>query len=245
MSFSPRQLHCLDAMGFVAWTNRSTGHAVVSEQPTAPHTVEELPIADAISAQPPVGSIKSSTTTTGPASNNIVANAAMPSAINQLAQWLVRQPLAQLNYKGRQASYIGSDQAALLVVCVQAAESSSLPLSRESTQLFDLMMRAIEMPRTGFRQCALPTVASAHASDTSQTVYIDDIFTPQTRAVLVLDPNDASASESSNAHTVLLPSSSLPLWRVPHPDLLLRVPALKRQAWEELKGLRRVLDDHG
>lgn len=245
MSFSARQLHCLDAMGFVAWTSRSNDHAVVSERPTVPHAVEELPIADAVPAQSPISSLTSSSATTGPATNNYMANAAMPSAINQLAQWLVRQPLAQLNYKGRQASYMGSEQAALLVVCVQAADSSSLPLSRESTQLFDLMMRAIEMPRTGFRQCAVPAVASAHASDTSQTVYLDDIFTPQTRAVLVLDPIDTSASEASNAHTVLLPTSSLPLWRVPHPDLLLRAPALKRQAWEALKGLRRVLDDHG
>lgn len=235
MSFTERQRHCLDAMGIVAWVSDDNSVADLLPVPKMPDS-DVGSVSDAAALRLPVRSSTDETMT----------NIAMPSAIDELANWLVRQPLTMLTYKGRQANYIGSENAALVIVCLQMEQSNQLPLSSECTQLFDLMMRAIDVPRTDFRQCSISTKPTNqdNAHDTAAGVYLEDIFTPHTRAVLVLDPYVKSESDMPQVHNTQLPSTSLPLWRIPHPDLLLKTPTLKRQAWEALKGLRQVHDNH-
>ncbi|MFK7996361.1 MAG: hypothetical protein AB8B87_19635 [Granulosicoccus sp.] len=222
MSYTARQLHCLEAMGLVAWVS---GESPEVEQQLAPQAPDNA-------LRQAQGSPDRSTEPSG---------VAIPAAIDQLSQWLVRQPLTRLMYKGTQTSSIGSEQASLLVVCVHTQESSQLPLSRESAQLFDLMMRAIDVQRTGFRQCAMPTQLSTQVQDSKAILYLEDVVTPQCRVVLVLDPLWGPSAVAGEPGKSVLPSSSVPFWRVPHPDLLLANPALKREAWEALKAMQQVL----
>jgi len=167
----------------------------------------------------------------------------IPAESDQLAHWLVLQPLLQLTYRGSTTHCIGSHSANLIVVCLQAAEPEQLPLNKECTQLFDLMMRAINIARTGYRQCAVSVKPAAAVGHIGAPVHLEDILASSTRGVLVLDPQLHDDAADSHSGKMLLPSSSLPLWRIPHPDLLLATPALKRVAWEKLKVIQQVLDN--
>ncbi|MFK7861096.1 MAG: hypothetical protein AB8B64_19925 [Granulosicoccus sp.] len=218
MSFTARQLHCLDAMGLVAWTSKKNS---ASESEATTNT-------DAADAAHLPGSPVTTT---------------RPTTIDEQCQWLLGQPLSGLIYKGSQMSCVGAEQAPLLVVCLHMKESVQLPLSRECAQLFDLMMRAIDVPRVEFRQCAISIGPDPQVQSNTARVYLDDILTPYTRAILMLDPSQGSDSVPFSAYKTLLPPSSVPLWRIPHPDLLLTTPALKRHAWDGLKSLKQVLDD--
>jgi hypothetical protein len=60
------------------------------------------------------------------------------------------------------------------------------------------------------------------------------------RADLLLQEN-IGKSEVAADHQFAFGSVSLPAWRLPHPALLLSDPILKRQAWQILKAVRRVL----
>ncbi|MFK8082986.1 MAG: hypothetical protein AB8B97_22125 [Granulosicoccus sp.] len=224
MSYSERQRHCLDAMGLVAWT--CTAQAGIPKPPAG------LQIPDARLEQGHDTLAVSERT----------QSAAMPATIEHLGQWLVGQPVSQMSYKGGQTYCMGSDQAPLMVVCVQEDATSQMPLSRESAQIFDMMMRAIDRPRTGYRQCVMPVGAPAQRELDVAAVYIDDLLTAHTGAVLVLDPHLDKGSEAAESEKTALPQSAVPVWRIPHPDLLLATPQLKRRAWQGLKSLKRVLD---
>ena len=149
--------------------------------------------------------------------------------VESLGAWLQVQTLAS------NAEPSLSNAPLLVVVESIAAESAeSQPagqsvLTGEAAQLFDLMMRSINLKRGDVRQCLLagtqgPTVAQS--------------CTVQTRAVLFLS---ASHPDSAQGFAGELPSSSHPVWRIPHPELLLAQPLHKRQAWESLKQVQKLL----
>lgn len=191
-------------------------------------------------------------TSTSSSSSAPVPNAAaMPFDIDALAEWLVEQALVQFNHRGASVSFSGSEQASLLVVCVHATmnlqdTASIQPLNAECTQLLKLMMRAIDLSMTEIRQCQVTAVGSVQSisnHDGSRDT-IDGVCTPHTQSVLLLDPQYSESTHQSGSDACLMPTSSLPLWRIPHPDCLLQYPALKRHAWESLKALKQALADH-
>jgi len=213
-------------MGLVAWTN-----AEQQSEPLKPRTV---PPPAHVTKDPVVTKEVQSPLENSPDEDSM--------AVTPFVQWLVDQPLTPMQYKGAEIHCIGSEQASLLVICLYVESGVTLPLSRNSAQLFDLMMRAIEVPRTGYRQCAMPTDTQSGDSSAAPKLYLDDIITSQTRALLVLDSVPAQHPDLPGAEQAVPGPSSVPVFRVPHPDLLLTTPALKRQAWESLKVLRQVLD---
>ncbi len=225
MAYSSRQLGCMSAMGLVAWTckdvSESLTDSILKNQP------EHLALSTPTPTPTPIA-----------ASNAGVTDG---SGLAALAQWLVEQPLLPLVYRGATVSYIGQDQSALLVVCLHSGTPQASALDPGSEQLFDLMMRAINMPRNAITQCAVAAKPFTPAGSTQSSIYLDAICTAHTRAILVLDPDSADLYSPVEAEHGRMPTSSLPVWRLPHPDLLLQTPALKRRAWETLKALQLML----
>ena len=222
MSFSERQLHCMQAMGLVAWTRGDDPKAFVASGK------------DEIAEHAPA-----------------IGPAAMPVDIDAVAEWLVEQRLVTFNHRGARVNCSGSEQASLLVVCIHtdiaSQDAASVqPLNAECTQLLKLMMRAIDLSMSDIRQC----LVDAGYSDRSLSTHdgspeiIDAICTPSTRGVLLLDPQYSEHAGQSGSDASRIPTSSLPLWRIPHPHCLLQNPTLKRCAWESLKVLKPALADH-
>ena len=244
MGYTVRQQHCLKAMGLVAWVHRESVKA-------------EPPAAESSTAIENV----STSTSTGAQRSPESQNVGFPSDLTAQAQWLVTQPLVSFNYRGQSVLSAGMSSSALLVVCLEPVDAAAdatdtdqlLPLSAEAGQLFDLMMRAIGVSRSALVQCVVSmnktsadpstTPAAEGASGSDNAKYVQSLLAAGPRAVLVLDPTDPAAAASEiNHQRCVLPDSSTALWRVPHPQLLLQTPMLKRQAWESLKGLQNELN---
>lgn len=233
----------MQAMGLVAWTQHldpvsaplvSCGNAAAVPTPEDSSTVSDGPAGIADNSSAPVFNA-----------------AAMPFDIDALAEWLVEQALVQFNHRGTSVSFSGSEQASLLVVCVHtdmnSQDAASIqPLNAQCTQLLKLMLQAIDLSMTDIRQClvtAVDSVRSASDNDGSPET-IDGLCTPHNKGVLLLDPLYSESTHQSGSDACLIPTSSLPLWRIPHPDCLLQDPALKRHAWESLKAVKHALADH-
>jgi len=164
-----------------------------------------------------------------------------PSDLQELAVWLPEQPLADFGYKGAVHTVLGHPDAPVMVV-VQRDEQhdgqhdGDLPLSGDAAQLFELMMRSIDLGRSDIRQCAL---ASQSQSTNDHTVI--EACTAHTRAMLVLVSMEDTGNDTADAHHFRLAPSQLPAWRIAHPTTLLRDNQRKRQAWQVLKALQLYL----
>lgn len=172
-----------------------------------------------------------------------------PDSLDDLKLWLPQQPLRSMLGRIGPQPYSGVEDAPLLVVTQsdeQDAHDEPLrtPFTAESSQLFELMMRAIAMPIAKRKLCVLRGPGSSAAS--SHSVEGNGLFEQQlhvqTRAVLLLVNRwDALDGLATDQHHVRLDHSALPLWRIPHPDLLIQRTALKRQAWLSLQALQSAL----
>lgn len=229
MSFTERQLRGLHAMGLVAWTSDKDSEVPLVEVDEQSSDKFERAVAQSVGANE-----------NKPERPSLTFDE-LSGSLELTAQWLVHQPLAHMPYRGANVVSIGSERACLLILCLHTESNVQAPLSTEGGQLFDLMMRSIDMRRSELKQCAISTCLCTSLSSKSVPVHLDDVLLPQTRAVLVLDPRPDVFADDDVINKVLLPGSSLPLWRVPHPDILLAMPLLKRSAWESLKGLKRML----
>lgn len=260
MSFTGRQLQVLNAMGIVAWTCHGD---VLSSDAAAKHENIKRPDERVVSSSylAPQNRESSSSLTEVDIDDGHLVETVQPHPIAEkdavlpyslpfdelsvsleaTVLWLVNRRLANMIYQGANAVCIGSERASLLVVCLHPERDVQSPLSAQSTQLFDLMMSSIEVPRTEFRQCAISTHAQTSSPHNSETVCLEDMLLAQTRAILILDSRPAAFTNDDVVNKSLLPGSSLPLWRTPHPELLLARPILKRCAWESLKDLKRTL----
>ena len=162
-----------------------------------------------------------------------------------LAEWLEKQPLVTFAHRGKSVSWIGSEQATLAVVCMHEEglhdmQAATLPLPTDCAQLLDLMMRAIELPKNAIMQCVVNSSADLSTDHQPGSQTLEKVVTPMIRGILVLDIRDNWPDTPINTETSLMPVSSLPVWRIPHPQLLLTNPSLKRRAWETLKDLKRA-----
>lgn len=257
MSFSARQLQCLQAMGLVAWTSEQApvqlpanatlpdSHLLqVNTEPETPTTqmpqsVAVTPIAERASA------ITASDAQGLPQAALAVAEAATDQlSLDDLAHWLVTQPLVQFQHRGVSVNCLGPEQATLLVVCIAQPSlhnaSEQLPIDSEGSALFDLMMRSINLSRNHYRQCVVAAEQGEQAQS-GASGGVDTLCSAQTRAVLLLDPGIVEPVSDAKGDHCLLPGLSLPLWRIPHPQQVLLTPLLKRRAWESLKNVQQAL----
>lgn len=231
-------MYGLKTMGLVAW---SSAHS----QRMDSHIPAVSVSLDGMQAQAIEAAIE-------PALTTVNDNPHTAQPLDWVAQ-LAAQTLETFSYRGIMVDCIGVDTAPLMVVCSafdaidepEPSQSVDKPMTAECTQLFDLMMRSIGMARNNIRLCT----ASQQTSITDARS-VASLLTPQTRAVLLLDASMASSGASGAAFSEsierdtdsarLLPSQ-LPVWRIPHPELLLRTPSLKRLAWQNLKALRQAI----
>ena len=214
MAYSSRQLIGLKTMGLVAWSSGRAQH---------------------------------------------LTSASIKVAASQSTDWVAHlavQTLESFLYRGMMVDCIGVDSAPLIVICStvdvfgepvatlgnagdQSAANAAAdkPMSAECMRLFDLMMRSIGVARNNVRLCE-----ASHQTSATNVRNVAALITPQTKAVLLLDGSMATDGTSATSNdSARLPTSQLPVWRIPHPELLLSTPSLKRGAWESLKALRPVI----
>lgn len=210
MSYSARQIHCLERMGIVPWIC-STQSGILPAVQSDTGEVVALPAATT------------------------------PGNIDELCYWLPAQQLIHFDYRGTVAHCVGQPEAQLLVVCEAStsAKLADVPLSREESQLFDLMMRAIELNRSHVCLCAVGGAEGGPAEQIQDRQSVSDLCTSQTRAVLFF--SQSVDDESSGGSAGRFDSPPVPFWRITHPGQLLVNPQRKREAWESLKAIRALL----
>ena len=167
-----------------------------------------------------------------------------PESAARLGEWILSRALVPIHYRGSEFPVLGAAEARVLVIVEQAgSQPATAVLEGDSARLFGLMLRSIQLDARDTRQCILSTdpVASPASSVAGAAC------TAQTRAVLLLmDPWPFDITDIDvERHVGRLPGSELPVWRIAHPQMLLKQPLLKRQSWQVLKSLQSVLTGGG
>lgn len=211
-------------MGIVPWVSRSA----------------DLPQVQLAAHVPPVDVVESVASDTAQVSP-------LPDSLEELKIWLPSQPVRSMLGRAGPQFFSGAEDAPLLVV-VEGADNEAhtepmrSPFNAESAQLFELMMRAIVMPLAKRKQCVLHSEVSYNQPSVGIAESVSHQLHVQTRAVLLLVKRwDSAETVTAEHHHSRLDQSALPLWRIPHPDLLIERNELKRQAWLCLQALQSAL----
>ena len=216
MSYTQRQQQLLKAMGFVPWVQR--------ESSTAP-AVKDL--------QHPVAG------TADERSVDVAAHGGNEAEIAHVlanASAFASRPLCAL----ANGFSIGHAQAPLLVVVETHDLNLKAPLTGDAAQLFEQMMRSIDVTRGLVCQCAV--LAEAKQVESGQATVLSLVSSHVTAGlVLCHDIDDVEAASAHAFSLAFAERNALPMWRIPHPDILLTQPLKKRQAWQALKAVRQVL----
>ncbi len=135
---------------------------------------------------------------------------------------------------------IGHAQAPLLVIVESDESPLTAPLSGDAAQLFEQMMRSIDITRSSVCQCC---IASSITSDIpGQDTIASQVSIDRLAGIVLTHEIDDNEQASAHASLLQLPGrNALPMWRIPHPDILLMHPLRKRQAWQALKAVRQIL----
>ena len=245
MSFSARQQHCLEAMGIVPWVSKlELPSPVPSPVPEAMTALSE-----AVAEQVPQAAAQTAAAVAALSDEKVFKHPAyvagpMPSSVEELKVWLPCQPLSLLAVRSKHQAFVGQAEAPLLVVVDSANSTDTVqsppatPFNAEAAQLFDLMMRAIKVTLGQRKLCHLSGGAEVPTATGSARVL--DLCVPQTRAILLVVQDWNTLAEPVADH-FRLDQPALPVWRIPHPDLLLEFNQLKRQAWTSLQALQSAL----
>jgi hypothetical protein len=232
-------------MGIVPWVSKSElpspvpilvseDMTTLSEAVTAQIPQVNVDIAATVAALPAEVTSKHPAYVTGP----------MPSSVEELKVWLPSQPLGVLAVRSNHQAFIGQAEAPLLVVVESADSKDSVqsppttPFNAEAAQLFDLMMRAMKVTLGQRKLCYLP--GGTDAASASESARVLDLCVPQTRAILLMVKDWNTLADPVTDH-FRLDQPALPVWRIPHPNLLLEFNQLKRQAWTSLQALQSTL----
>ena len=216
MSYTQRQQQLLKAMGFVPWVQREASSAPV---------VTGSPQAVAVSAE------RQAIDLAVIAANEVdIAHAAADEST------IASRPLCSL----ANGFSIGHAQAPLLVVVETSDSNIKAPLEGDAAQLFEQMMRSIDVTRGLVCQCAV--LAEAKQVESGQATVLSLVSSHVTAGlVLCHDIDDVEAASAHAFSLTFAERNALPMWRIPHPDILLTQPLKKRQAWQALKAVRQVL----
>lgn len=243
MAYSSRQMQCMNAMGLVAWTSKratnSEPHIKSAEHSQAESSHEAAKLSANESIEPASSPIPAKANELGTLTSSAATKSELPDWISQLANGA----LVEFSHRGKMVSCTGNDNANLIVFCdheltnANTGEATTMPLSNQCMQLFDLMMRSIGLARNNVRMGLVATPDSVPDSPSPASIVL-----PQCQAVLLLDGSTDSRSEmATQPDNGRMPQSQLPVWRIAHPQLLLDNPLLKRRAWNNLKAVKRAL----
>lgn len=227
MPYTDRQLHCLSAMGLVAWRARAR---VVGACGAATRT---LPAGTGAST---VSSLQAPVPASAPAPLVAPSLATpLPRDSAALAAWLPEQPLAPFIWKERRLTRVGLHDAPLFVVVERASEpAGGLPLAGEAAELFERMLESIGLSRRDTCQCVLASEPRVDADTVARAAG------EHRAATLILLQEPVAGSDAAACR---LPGDPFggPAWCLPHPTRLLSDPLGKRLAWDVLKSVRAQL----
>ena len=247
MSFSARQQHCLEAMGIVPWVSKSelpVADVVVPHTETPVATNKDAGVATAIESLTAEVVAEPTFVVPGPGTGTGAGLGPMPEAIDDLRQWLPSQRVGLLSVRSQSQYFVGHLEAPLLVIADSVTPPGSVqaplptPFNAEAAQLFDLMMRAINVTLGQRKVCYLSN--ENNSADAIKAEQVQGLCVAQTKAVLLLT-HDWNRLATPVADHFRLDQPPLPAWRIPHPDVLLEFNQLKRQAWSSLQALQSVL----
>lgn len=229
-----------------AFTPVANAHSADSLQVTPVVQRESEPVEPASQVPPPATEPLSQRSDVG---GPVALTDAVPSALEQLGQWLSDQPVKRLKIHDKLVPATGPETASLLVAVQPSATNDGVsPLHADEAKLFELMMRAIGLTRQHIRVCLLADPRQEGAGDSSTegddaSTRVASLITPPVRALLLLQQDWATANPSNIAtdHQCFCGEPARHLWRIPHPALLLERSALKRQAWHVLQAVHAAL----
>lgn len=252
MSYTARQQQGLKALGLVPWVLRNPGSS--PRQPTQASddtALGEVPMASArgdtglpVAIQAPPMQDFSHRPATRPAhkdEEHAAQAETLTVEISRIPALLPTRRLLPLAARAGTVPSAGSEQATLLVVAECApGQLPEQALAGEAGQLFDLMLQAIDLARRDVRLFAVLNMP--HDSDSSAPT-LSEVSSASARGVLLMvqDWGAAVDLQPISEHHCRLHSPALPLWRIPHPDVLLRQNQLKRQAWIALQSLQATI----
>jgi DNA polymerase len=261
-----RQQHCLQAIGLRCWRQRADADGKpLAVEPTA---IEAMLEAAPAEVDPGPGDF--GTAATGgepPAMANDTAQASPQTAIeiSALDSWdhivaAIQQCSACVLAQNctQKVPGVGARQADLLIVGEGPGHDEDLrgePFVGRSGQLLDRMLAAIGIAReqvyiTNIVKCRPPNNRDPRPEEAAQCrAYLD-------AQIRLLQPKIILAVGRVSAHNLLdsklpvgkliqqmhqLPGTDIPLKVTYHPAYLLRTPAAKAIAWQDMKLLHRML----
>ncbi len=158
--------------------------------------------------------------------------------ISAIPHDLLDRPIAAFVRRGATVLETGGADARVLVVVERGPGTppDGSPLAGEAASLLQLMLRAIDLERTDVSLC-LP------APDGVSGPPVRELAGGSRRTIVWLVHDVETNAVGEIAGDEKLRSLGLAAWRLPHPELLLERPLLKREAWQALKGVRRRLEE--
>jgi uracil-DNA glycosylase family 4 len=261
-----RQQHCLRGIGVRCWRPRADS----DHNPPATDLVAaeaEVDIAPAIAAPQP-GESRPTTIRVMPpvaATDAVQVPAATPIDIAALDNWdeiiaAIQQCSAcELSQNCTQkVPGVGARQADLLIVGEGPGHDEDLrgePFVGRSGQLLDRMLAAIGIAReqvfiTNIVKCRPPNNRDPRSEEAAQCRAYLDAQIRQLQPRLILAVGRVSAHNLLDSklpvgkliqHMHQLPGTDIPLKVTYHPAYLLRNPAAKAIAWQDMKLLQRML----
>jgi len=243
----PTRLAYLKAMGIQAWSLKT---AVPAQQPAITQNALQ-PLSEAVE------------NTLQPAADQSVSNQVVSSKDISLLEWQQLQQvvsqcqLCELHATRTQTVFGAGNQHADLLIIGEApgAEEDSLgePFVGQAGKLLDAMLHAIQLDRkqvyiTNVLKCRPPQNRDPH---TSEIICCDSYLQ---RQITLIQPKVILAVGRVAAHHLLLTQTALgslrgckysyngiPLLVTYHPAYLLRMPAEKGKAWQDLLQVKKIL----
>ncbi len=251
---SERQQHCLDGIGIRVWRTRSSS-AVDGRVDSLPATITPEPVAQAIE---PVVVTQPRPVTPASATIDVETfqlddwpqlEAAIESCSNcELAQSCTRKVPGK-----------GSQQADLMIIGEAPGheeDRQGKPFVGRAGQLLDRMLQAIDLDPaavyiTNILKCRPPNNRDPRTDEVAACAQFLNAQIRLLQPRVIFSVGRISAQNLLNNQTPVgrlrgqsftLPNSDIPLRVTYHPAYLLRNPAEKAKAWEDLKALKRLLN---
>ncbi len=130
--------------------------------------------------------------------------------------------------------------ATLLLVFDERFGHTDVSLNSADNQLLLDMLKAIQLDDSSVARCLLAAAENEHTARE-----LRQQLAPSIQAVLhLVGESTAIASDDELASRQVAENLSVPVWCLPHPHWIQQQPLLKRRAWNVLKAVKVVLNEH-
>lgn len=244
---TPRQQHCLNAIGVSAWQRRPAPEAA-----TLPGQTESIPLAEADPVQPEISKPV----------EKLVAASVQSFELNDWTQTLQAIEACEncdlARTCTRKVPGKGFQQADLMIIGEAPGHDEDIqgqPFVGRAGKLLDKMLAAIGLGEdsvyiTNILKCRPPGNRDPHADEIQACAPFLQAQIRLVQPKVILSVGRISAQNLLQQHSPLgklrqqqhvLPGSDIPLLVTYHPAYLLRTPSEKARSWQDLKALHRLL----